>query len=86
MSAYVVRAPGVVDHYDDVLDAMPAARALAASGVRNVRVFRCDPGGEVLLAFVENHKRELKWARGDSRRGEPVDQHSFQDRAQRGLL
>lgn len=83
---YAVRSPGACVHYDDVLDAMPAARALAQSGVRNVRVFRCDPGGEVLLAFVENHKRELRWAWGDNRRGEPVDQHSFQDRAQRGLL
>lgn len=84
--SYVARSANGIEHHDDVLDAMPAARALAQSGVRNVRVFRCDPGGEVLLAFVENHKRELRWEWGDNRRGEPVDQHSFQDRAQRGLL
>lgn len=81
-----MRSANGVDHYDDVLDAMPAARVLAQSGVRNVRVFRCDEGGEVLLAFVENHKHELRWEWGDTRRGELIDQHALQDRAQRGLL
>ena len=62
------------------------SRAVAASGMRNVRVFRRDPGGEVLLSYSEDRARESKWHWSDARRGEPVDQHTLQSRAERGLL
>lgn len=82
---YALRSPGACVHYDDVLDALPAARAARERDEKNIRVFRCDPGGEVLLQEISDGPGVVGMP-VESRRGEPVDQHSFQDRAQRGLL
>jgi hypothetical protein len=83
--SYVVRSPGSVARFDDVLDALPAARAARERDEKNIRVFRCDPNGEVLLQEISDGLGVVGMP-VEGQRGEPVDQHSFQDRAQRGLL
>jgi hypothetical protein len=82
---YAVRYRGGIEHYDDVLDALPAARAARERDEKNIRVFRCDPNGEVLLQEISDGLGVVGMP-VEGQRGEPVDQHSFQDRAQRGLL
>jgi len=79
---YAVRYRGGIEHYNDVLDALPAARE---RGEKNIRVFRCDPNGEVLLQEISDGPVVVGMP-VDSRRGEPVDQHTLSTRAQRGLL
>lgn len=83
--SYVVRSPGSVARFDDVLDALPAARSARERDEKNIRVFRCDPNGEVLLQEISDGLGVVGMP-VEGQRGEPVDQHSFQDRAQRGLL
>lgn len=72
------------ESYDDVLDALPAARMVRRLGATHVRVWRTSDGALLSAVTVP---RDNRWQPRDvAMPGEPEDRVCLEDRAQRGLL